>query len=89
MGVANRTVSSGGFKTMWLSTIVEGDMAGAVQDRLVGVEAVRAPVIERAPVGAEKTFRAYDPDQVLLMAPCLQDWVLDGASRAVRLGSRR
>lgn len=53
-------------------------MASAVQDRLVEVELVEAPVVERVPVGAEKTFRAYDPDQVLLMAPCLQDWVPDG-----------
>ncbi|HMJ36877.1 MAG TPA: IS1182 family transposase [Baekduia sp.] len=35
-------------------------------------------VAERRPVGAEKTFRAYDPDQVLLMAPSLRDWVPDG-----------
>ena len=53
-------------------------MASVVQDRLVEVEAFAAPVVERVPVGAEKTFRAYDPDQVLLMAPCLQDWVPDG-----------
>jgi len=53
-------------------------MALVTQDRLVEVEVVKAPVGERAPVGAEKTFRAYDPDQVLLMAPCLQDWVPDG-----------
>ena len=42
------------------------------------VGAVGAPVSERAPVGAEKTFRAYDPDQVLLMAPVLQDWIPEG-----------
>jgi hypothetical protein len=29
----------------------------------------------RAPVGVEKTFRAYDPEQVLLMAPVLSEWV--------------
>jgi transposase len=53
-------------------------MATLEQDRLVDVEAVPALVLERAPVGAGKTFRAYDPDQVLLMAPCLQDWVPEG-----------
>jgi transposase len=48
------------------------------QDRLVEV-AVAAPVAGgRRPVAEDKTFRAYDPDQVLLMAPVLQDWVPDG-----------
>lgn len=53
-------------------------MARMVQDRLVEVELMEAPVVERAPVAVGKTFRAYDLDQVLLMAPCLQDWVPDG-----------
>src|SRR2546429_964591 len=53
-------------------------MTTAEQARLVEVETVEAPAAERAPVGAEKTFRAYDPDQVLLMAPSLRDWVPDG-----------
>jgi len=53
-------------------------MASVVQDRLVEVELVEAPVVQRAPVAAGKAFRAYDPGQVLLMAPCLQDWVPDG-----------
>jgi len=53
-------------------------MASVVQDRLVEVELVEAPVAEPAPVAAGKTFRAYDPNQVLLMAPCLQDWVPEG-----------
>ena len=48
------------------------------RERLVEVEVVGAPVAGRAPVGAEKTFRAYDPDQVLLLAPSLADWVPDG-----------
>ncbi len=30
------------------------------------------------PAGEQKTFRAYDPDQVLLMAPVLQEWVPEG-----------
>ena len=53
-------------------------MARVAQGRLVEVESVEALRGERAPVGAEKTFRAYDPDQVLLMAPSLQDWVPEG-----------
>jgi transposase len=53
-------------------------MAAGLQDRLVEVELVEAPVVQRVPVAAGKAFRAYDPDQVLLMAPCLQDWVPEG-----------
>src|SRR5439155_22449263 len=53
-------------------------MTTAEQARLVEVETVEAPAPQRVPVGAEKTFRAYDPDQVLLMAPSLRDWVPDG-----------
>ncbi len=37
---------------------------------------VRAPVA--APVAEEKTFRPYDPDQVLLMSPVLSEWVPEG-----------
>ena len=51
---------------------------GAAQDRLVEVETVGEPAAGRVPVGAAKAFRAYDPDQVLLMAPSLADWVPDG-----------
>jgi transposase len=32
----------------------------------------------QVPVGEHKTFRAYDPDQVLLMAPVLSEWVPEG-----------
>jgi transposase len=53
-------------------------MTTAEQERLVEVETVESPVAERVPVGAEKTFRPYDPDQVLLMAPVLRDWVPEG-----------
>jgi transposase len=53
-------------------------MTTAQQQCLVDIEAVEAPVVERAPVGAEKTFRPYDPDQVLLMAPVLREWVPEG-----------
>ena len=54
-------------------------MAAAVegQERLVEVESV-AGVEERRPAGEEKTFRPYDPDQVLLMAPVLSEWLPDG-----------
>jgi len=55
-------------------------VAGAVegQDRLVGVEPTAIATVERRPVGEEKTFRPYDPDQVLLMAPVLSEWVPEG-----------
>ena len=53
-------------------------MTTAAQGQLIEVETVKAPTAERAPVGADKTFRSYDPDQVLLMAPVLRDWVPDG-----------
>jgi transposase len=54
-------------------------MATAVaQERLVEVEADESAVGDRRPVGEEKTFRPYDPDQALLMAPVLQEWVPEG-----------
>src|SRR3954454_7577309 len=30
------------------------------------------------PAGEDKSFRAYDPNQILLLAPSLQDWVPEG-----------
>lgn len=48
------------------------------QERLVEVDEVAVSAAGRAPVGVEKTFRVYDPDQVLLLAPSLRDWVPDG-----------
>jgi transposase len=48
------------------------------QGRLVEVSVVAPAGGSRRPVAAGKTFRPYDPDQVLLMAPVLQDWVPDG-----------
>jgi len=48
------------------------------QARLVEVEAGVSSGARRAPVGAQKTFRAYDPDQVLLISPVLGEWVPDG-----------
>jgi len=50
----------------------------AVQERLVEVEQEAVEPAERRPAGAQKTFRPYDPDQVLLMAPVLREWVPDG-----------
>ncbi|MBA2513817.1 MAG: IS1182 family transposase [Solirubrobacterales bacterium] len=32
----------------------------------------------RVPAGEEKSFRPYDPDQVLLLAPVLSEWVPEG-----------
>lgn len=50
-----------------------------VQGRLVEVAAgVGGGPLVRQPVGEEKTFRPYDPDQVLLMAPVLSEWVPEG-----------
>ncbi len=50
------------------------------QERLVevpaGVGGERAA--GRAPVGEEKTFRPYDPGQVLLLAPVLSEWLPEG-----------
>jgi transposase len=52
-------------------------MSATVQGRLIDVETVQAAVAVKRPA-VEKTFRAYDPDQVLLMAPVLRDWVPEG-----------
>jgi transposase len=54
-----------------------------VDERVVGRErlvdvGVSAAADSCRPVGAEKTFRAYDPDQVLLISPVLGEWVPDG-----------
>jgi transposase len=59
--------------------VVAAAAAGAVhgQERLVEVES--ATVAEaRRPVAEEKTFRPYDPEQVLLLAPVLQEWIPEG-----------
>jgi transposase len=54
-------------------------MAAAVeQERLVKVEEARPAGPERAPIGEAKAFRPYDPEQVLMMAPALSDWVPEG-----------
>jgi transposase len=50
-----------------------------VQERLVEVpESDSGRGADRLPAGDAKTFRAYDPDQVLLIAPVLSDWVPEG-----------
>src|SRR5216683_315288 len=51
--------------------------AAAAQGRLVGV-AEAAVLVEGRRVGVEKSFRPYDPEQVLLMAPVLSEWVPEG-----------
>jgi len=48
------------------------------QDRLVQVDAVAGAGAGRRPIGAQKTFRAYDPDQVLLLSPVLSEWIPEG-----------
>jgi transposase len=48
------------------------------RDRLVDVGASVAGGRGRGPVGAQKTFRAYDCEQVLLISPVLAEWVPDG-----------
>ncbi len=57
-------------------------MAGAVEEvqgRLVEVEATEpVPACEVGAAGESKTFRAYDPDQVLLMSPVLSEWIPEG-----------
>ena len=52
-------------------------MAG--QGRLVEVPAGEVGGdLGRAPVGVEKTFRPYCPEQVVLMAPVLSEWLPEG-----------
>ncbi len=47
-------------------------------ERLVEVAVDETVVVDRVPVGEAKAFRAHDPDQVLLMAPVLSEWVPEG-----------
>jgi transposase len=53
-------------------------MAVSVQERLVEVEAREALSGDGRPAGEGKTFRAYTPEQVLLMSPVLGEWVPEG-----------
>lgn len=48
------------------------------QEQLIEVEATASQRPTPAPAAEEKTFRPYDPDQVLLMSPSLADWVPEG-----------
>jgi len=48
------------------------------QERLVEVEPVGTVGEERRPAAEEKRFRPYEPDQVLLLAPVLSEWLPDG-----------
>ena len=48
------------------------------QGRLVEVEPVGVVGGERRPAGEEKTFRPYCPEQVVLMAPVLAEWLPEG-----------
>jgi len=53
--------------------------AATVEGRLFEVgEAGAAAERRERPAGEEKTFRPYDPAQVLLMAPVLSEWVPEG-----------
>ena len=48
-------------------------MAATVeQERLIEVERTEQADGERTPIAEQKTFRPYEPDQVLLMAPVLR-----------------
>lgn len=57
-----------------------GAAVGAVvgQERLVEVESAAAVVEQRRPAAEEKTFRRYDPEQVLLLSPVLSEWLPEG-----------
>lgn len=48
------------------------------QERLVEVDPVEVVVGERRAAAEEKTFRSYDPEQVLLLAPVLSEWLPEG-----------
>lgn len=53
------------------AAVLEGRLFEAGEAEVCG----EAP---RRPAGEQKAFRPYDPDQVLLMAPVLQEWVPEG-----------
>jgi transposase len=46
-----------------------------LQERLIEVEPTEPERPELASIAEQKTFRPYDPEQVLLMAPVLNEWV--------------
>ena len=45
-----------------------------VEERLAG----EGQLEDGGAAGLDKTFRPYDPDQLLLLAPSIQDWVHEG-----------
>ena len=47
-------------------------------ERLVEVEPVEVVEGDRRPAAVEKTFRPYDPEQVLLLSPVLSEWLPEG-----------
>jgi hypothetical protein len=57
-----------------------------VEDGLFARDAVeRVEIDSAAPkLPVDKTFRPFNPDQVLLLPPSLDDWVAGGASGPVR-----
>jgi transposase len=64
-----------------VSTSEEDCMAQALagpQERLMEVKASERERLASAPAGEDKVFRSYDPEQVLLMAPVLREWVPEG-----------
>jgi transposase len=48
------------------------------QERLIEVKASEPERAASAPAAEAKTFRPYDPDQVLMMSPVISDWVPEG-----------
>lgn len=48
------------------------------EERLFEVGEPGGALCAQAPAGEDKAFRSYDPDQVLLMAPVLKEWVPEG-----------
>src|SRR5512144_2962224 len=50
----------------------------AVGERLFEAEGGEFGAWPERAAGEDKTFRPYDPDQILLLAPVLQEWIPDG-----------
>jgi len=49
------------------------------QGRLIEIEPIESESLkDAAPAAEAKTFRRYDPDQVLLMSPVLAEWIPEG-----------
>jgi len=52
--------------------------ASGLHERLLDPEPGQERSDERRPAGEQKTFRPYDPQQLLLLAPVLQQWLPEG-----------